>query len=187
MPSFEEQNKGKIEFLDIPGVNMLWSKIDEPDFVGILSAYRVLEPLGFEASKEALAYIQDELAKLKKKVEETGKSKSPFKREYTWKCRVVGNHILNVPIEFVKENADVIQWMMLSTNFNFNKWPDAINLYKGEISLAILEQNKSWIDASPDSELGAIKTYWKMVIDNHPEKESYEFKAKMLDEIELNK
>jgi hypothetical protein len=188
MPSIEEQNKGKKALVDKAGVDMMWAKYDEPDILGLLNTYQVHEPMTFALSDEAKEYIEVELKKLKTQIEnETDKTKlKELKKDLSFKLKAVSVFAI-MPAEFYKENFKDMCWTILAQSFDFNQFPDALNLAKDQIVYATLLQNPLWESADPDSEVGAIRAYVNMLAENHPQKNEAGFVLKTLEEIELGK
>lgn len=181
MPSLEEQNKGKISELDIAGVHLLWDKDNEPDFCAILDKYVVYPILNFKLDKDAVKYVQEELAK-----DKADKSKEAKKR-LKWRHRVLTNQILNVndiEPDFIKKNGKDADWIFMSTFIDFNEFPDYIEKFKYQIPYSILSQNESWIEDSKNPELDQVKSYWRLIINNHPQHEDPHFSVLTLGQIE---
>ena len=181
MPSLEEQNKGKIPELDIAGVHLLWDKDNEPDFCAILDKYVVYPILNFKLDKDAITYVQEELAK-----DKADKSKEAKKR-LKWRHRVLTNQILNVndiEPDFIKKNGKDADWIFMATFIDFNEFPDYIEKFKYQIPYSILSQNESWIEDSKNPELDQVKSYWRLIINNHPQHEDSHFSVLTLGQIE---
>ena len=181
MPSLEEQNKGKIPELDIAGVHLLWDKDNEPDFCAILDKYVVYPILNFKLDKDAVKYVQEELAK-----DKADKSKEAKKR-LKWRHRVLTNQILNVndiEPDFIKKNGKDADWIFMATFIDFNEFPDYIEKFKYQIPYSILSQNESWIEDSKNPELDQVKSYWRLIINNHPQHEDHHFSVLTLGQIE---
>ena len=183
MPTLKEINEGKLQEMTEKHVHLLWDEDNHPKLVEIIDEVQLIEPLSFKASDDALKYILTEINALEEDLKANPKDKA-LKKKLSWRLRVMQNHVVNLPQSVFDKYAKYANWTVLSTNYDFNKNPNFINDFKDEIILSILQQNQSWINAAPGTPLGDVKTYWTMLIDNHPQKELPEFQSAMLSIIE---
>lgn len=183
MPTLKEINEGKLKEMNEKHVSLLWDEDNHPKIVEIIDEVQLIEPLSFMASEDAMKFIMEEINALEEALKANPKDKA-LKKKLSWRLRVVQNHIVNLPQSVFDKYAKYANWTLLAANYDFNKNPSFINDFKDEIILSLLQQNQSWINAAPGTPLGDVKTYWTMIIDNHPQKDIPEFQSSMLSVIE---
>lgn len=181
MPDLIEQNKGKIDKLDVAGIHLLWDKFNDPDFCAILAKYKVHPVLFFELDSDAINYVKSELEKDALDASKEGK------KRYKWRLRVLINQIINIQdidTDFYEKYKKYANWQIAILKVDLNKDPQIINTMKKHIILSILEKVPSWNNPSTNPELDAVKSYWNLIINNNPYKEHRAFKALSLSQIE---